>query len=804
MTLSEPLVLNSGEPLAASSTGDPLLSPFWESSDSTDSQGLSEGGIQSSFRKVAPNGFGDPYNAYPHSMKWFRDGLYVGTTRANLAYRGQWHAKRDPEWLGQIWPVRIPEGSFDIDLRAQIWRFDSVSGEWFRVYLSPLVKGIDGFDVPLSIGFRAMTAFQGPSDSAPALYVPTWGSHQTPETFMLRSIDGLHFELLPELGLPDPKPRALRGLVSFRQLLFASPAAGQQRRQPNIPSRMTILVSRDPLEGKWENACEGNFGNPNNLAVFQMAVFNGYLYAGTLNVNEGFQLWKTDAEGRPPYKWKLVLTHGAYRGKLNQVAMTLQPYGEHLYLGTAIQDGGFDTENAVGPAAPEVLRVNLNDTWDVIAGEPRATPDGLKAPLSGLGPGFGNPFAGYLWSMCAHDGWLYAGNSVWTLFFRYSRLGDRWPGWIREVLGRQTIEHLIERSGGCDLWRTRDGHRWQPVTRNGFGNSYNMGIRNMVSTPHGLFVGTANPFAPEVAIKRLAGWTYETNSRGGLEIWLGEKAVRPNSASPPSSAFETFRCAPSKLLAQGPVTIDGLIDEFFVKSGFRHYGLWHSGIKDVQSACENLMDELLAFIPDKSGNIIDINCYPGETTRYLLKHWTLEKVMGIVRSNAELSTCRNNLSRVQFENVEMQRIRRNAFDAAVWASANGSPEGRFNVLEQCFRLLRPGGRLVCFDIVPNPGEKGFALNLFRLLKAKPLAVHSYERMLRKTGFRDVVVLDVTRESYDAFMHYTQRYFALQRLSYGCRAMENIAAAEAKLARKFRPTCFVIYGLKPEKEQPYED
>jgi len=39
---------------------------------------------EDNFRKICVNGFGDPLNAYPHSMMWFKDRLYVATTRANL------------------------------------------------------------------------------------------------------------------------------------------------------------------------------------------------------------------------------------------------------------------------------------------------------------------------------------------------------------------------------------------------------------------------------------------------------------------------------------------------------------------------------------------------------------------------------------------------------------------------------------------------------------------------------------------------------------------------------------------------
>jgi hypothetical protein len=59
------------------------------------------------------------------------------------------------------------------------------------------------------------------------------------------------------------------------------------------------------------------------------------------------------------------------------------------------------------------------------------------------------------------------------------------------------------------------------VTRNGFGNPYNYGARTIVSAQGQLFVGTANPFGPQVAVATAAGnWVYVDNPRGGLEVWM--------------------------------------------------------------------------------------------------------------------------------------------------------------------------------------------------------------------------------------------------------------------------------------------
>src|SRR5262249_34896542 len=101
--------------------------------------------LPTDFRKVSRNGFGASANAYAHSMCWFQDHIYVGTTRANLANRALQIAKLAPERLKGTWPVRIPKTYWENDLRAEIWRHNPQSGEWSNVYTAPWVKGIDGF-----------------------------------------------------------------------------------------------------------------------------------------------------------------------------------------------------------------------------------------------------------------------------------------------------------------------------------------------------------------------------------------------------------------------------------------------------------------------------------------------------------------------------------------------------------------------------------------------------------------------------------------------------------------------------------
>ncbi|MCP4875296.1 MAG: class I SAM-dependent methyltransferase [Gammaproteobacteria bacterium] len=719
-----------------------------QTNNSKAKQGLAAG----NFRHISVRGFGDAYNSYPHSMAWFRDHLYVGTTRAVLAHRGRWcEMEGSIGWSEITWPVRTPESSFDFDLRAEIWRYSPKNDSWVRVYIAPLVKGKDGFDVPRSISFRAMLVFKGHSDPAPGLYVPTMGSHQNPEALMLRSVDGTHFEEVTEPGMRFPQaysPRGVRALTEYKNLMFTAPAVGAKARESNTAGHMVIAVNADPARDEWRLACEPNFGNSNNLTVFDMAVFSGCLYAGTMNPNEGFQIWKTTAEGNPPYQWKMVLNRGAYRGKLNQIAMTLTTFNGHLYVGSCVQRGGYDPDNKVGPAASEIIRIHPDDNWNLVVGEPRYTPDGLKVPLSGLGPGFGKFSAGYLWSLCVHEGWLYAGTFDWLMSLPYKNT-DNWPENIRRTFSYAGIEDLILDYGGCDIWRTRDGCLWIPVTHNGFNNFYNYGARTMVSTPDGLFVGMANPFGPEVAVMRKAGWRYEENPRGGLEIWLGSRDIHSARQQPiiNSTTNSGDVNLSVSLELDGSVEDDALtiVQHFCGSTGYSHLGYWRKNLAHGLDACENLLAEVLAFIPDEANTIVDLGCGSGATTSFLRKRFPADSIKGLTSDPKKLRTCRETAGEISFSRMNPGKLKlaSQSTDSVIWISGQDILDRRDKLIAEACRILKPGGHLACFETIsPNTiidetwPPKGEAVNIYE-------AREIYEKILVDAGFKEIRIFDVT-------------------------------------------------------------
>lgn len=501
------------------------------------------------FQRISENGFGDGHNSFAHSMAYFKGHLFVGTTRCNFQMLKIQRVFADLPV--HAWPVEGPDdapGLYQLDRQAEVWRFRPECAEWDRVFKAPLVEGLtdkrltggQGGLVARETGYRAMVVYQGTSDPEPALYIATWAVSRSPGSCLMRTYDGERFERVTPYGIISGLPiTATRIMVPFRGRLYTSPQGTRgfdKNFQINVAGLPIVFETSDPASAIWRPVSEEGFGDPANQGIFTMAVFNDQLYAGTFNCN-GFELWRSRCEGEPPYRWVKVIERGADRGPLNQAVASMIVFNGTLYVGTGIQNGGADRVNRIGPAGSELIRVHADDSWDLIVGDLRTTPIGRKPPLSGLMAGFGNMFNGYYWAMGVHDGWLYVGTMDSTIWIRWLRR-SAYPGGAREFVERVGVEHIIENDAGCDLWRSSDGENFINVTRNGFDNRYNLGIRNFVSTPFGLFIAIANPFGPQVAVQDIETdeWRYVHNPRGGLEVWLGTKPSYTPIGPAPSAA----------------------------------------------------------------------------------------------------------------------------------------------------------------------------------------------------------------------------------------------------------------------------
>jgi hypothetical protein len=310
----------------------------------------------------------------------------------------------------------------------------------------------------------------------------------------------------------------------------------------SVPEGAVVFESADPKGQGWKQVSIPGLGGDkpgDNSEIYYLAVFNNHLYASTVNLVTGFELWKTDgtSDGNGKYVWTPVIQHG-FGDTWNQYGMTMAAFGDHLYLGTAVGIGMVMKNNQVVGTRPiEIIRIDKDDKAELIVGAREASdpitggPD-PRIPLSGMGAGFGNPFNVYAWNMNVYKDCLYVGtfdlstfvigalekNPDLIRFFISIYAGDDldFPEEIVDAIVNsrftpEVLELMKKLFGGGDLWKSCDGIHWLPVTLNGFGNHLNYGIREVIPVQKdgediALAVGTANPFTGR--------------PNGGCEVWL--------------------------------------------------------------------------------------------------------------------------------------------------------------------------------------------------------------------------------------------------------------------------------------------
>lgn len=393
-------------------------------------------------------------------MQWWRGKLYVGTNRAFPCVEYfQMHSVFP--WLQRYPPRSDPDipcaGSvYDLPLQAELWRYTPRERCWERVQQSPKdvpVPTRPGSSMARDIGYRNMIVYQE-ADGTEAIYVAGVGARpitrSAPAPRLLRTTDGQTFAGLsaePGTLLGELQATGFRAMAVYKQRLYV--VAG------NLYGFGQVLEAADPRGG---NDCFRQVSPP-GVFVNEMASFNGYLYMGLRHPVKGYAVMKTAAMGAPPYTFIPVVPFGAYRaGMPSHCVLSMHVFDGSLYVGTS------------NPA--ELVRIYADDSWDLIVGKPRRTPQGMKYPLSGLHDGFDDPLNVNISRLQDHDGWLYAGT------FNVASKQRNLP-----VVGRLNRSHM-----GFDLFATPDGIHFMTVTRSGFDSMANT-VRTFASTPMGLFLG---------------------------------------------------------------------------------------------------------------------------------------------------------------------------------------------------------------------------------------------------------------------------------------------------------------------------
>ncbi|MDH7485514.1 MAG: hypothetical protein QHJ81_04470 [Anaerolineae bacterium] len=298
---------------------------------------------------------------------------------------------------------------------AQLWR-TSDGFDWTEVLT-------DGFGTAYNMGIDHLFPFNG------QLYAGTWADEVNGGE-VYRSPDGLTWTRVVSQGFGDPTNAEIFRFAAFGGRLYAgtfsySDAHGGE-----------IWRSASGDSGTWTRVVANGFnGDVNNAGIASFEVFNGYLYAGTLNFATGGEVWRSSSGYSG--SWKQVNQDGF--GDVGNYGVTaLAAFDGYLYAGTGHAAGG-------GAQVWRCQTCNGSD-WQKVVDN-----------------GFGNP--------------------------------DTRATPALEVLAGQLYLVVGNPATGLEVWRTPNGTSWEQVGYGGFGDRSNRSpyYDNSVAVfGNSLFVGTVN------------------------------------------------------------------------------------------------------------------------------------------------------------------------------------------------------------------------------------------------------------------------------------------------------------------------
>lgn len=519
------------------------------------------------FSRIATDGFtydgagnplgGDRQNSFPWSTQWFKGRLYVGTGRAFMCVTV---ATADAALGRNDYPPTYPDVECtpdprDLPLQAEIWRYTPKEHLWERVYQSPLDVPIE-FDetgtptrfTARDIAYRGMAVFkENDGRNSERMYVgaisasslfdtlPAYSDpdvRRFPPPRMLWTNDGLEWFEVPQtpgtfFGDVNLQTEAVkkRGFRSFASLRDANGVNRLFVTLSDLRGVGRILMSTNPSAG--DNAWQQVSPGADDFPVFTIYPYRNQLWVtATIGGNEnpaGYGVFRSDTVTPHPlnpswFQFEPIAIPGELQIPLYRpdAAISMQEFQGALYVGS--------------DRPTELIRINPDDTWDLIVGQPRLTSAGFKRPLSGIGKGFNSLFNGHFYSMAVDDGQLYLGTWDWS-----------------QMLRGTFADGIFNSTYGFDLFRSNDGIHWSILSRNGLGDGLNSSVRNLESTPYGLFLAATNPYF-------------------GLQMFQNPKVLDLNDDGVIDSADVAIVSAAHKSLASGPndprdINRDGVITQ---------------------------------------------------------------------------------------------------------------------------------------------------------------------------------------------------------------------------------------------------